>query len=195
MDIRNTILNTSFGKNYFVSAIGGCIVFGPVKLNCGVLQYEKNDYFCVFHKKFQEFLQGLQVLGANIVIGEKKTVEIETSKNEFIHFKDKKLMKFINHEEILSIEFDQFMYLDFVSSLANIVIFVTNPTTTQYHASQEYLKLVQNSEANFDELITVVCAKLKTESTNEELLLSQYMKLHKHILIFLVEVRKIANLT
>ncbi len=143
LSIRSAIIHTSFAKDYFVSATGGSIIFGNVKLDNAVLHYEK--YCCVFHKKFEEFLNGLKVLGANIVSNKKTTVKIELSRNEFLHFEANKIVKRSKTEENLcSIEFDQFMYIDFLSALGQIVIFVTNPTPRQHKAFKEYVETIEH---------------------------------------------------
>ncbi len=193
LKLRDTILSTAFGTNYFVSAIGGSLIFGSVCLDQGALSYVKNKSIYLTHKKLCEFVTAMKILGKNIVSPETRSIiKIELHSEEHILIEEHKMYKVEKNTKYDFIEFDHFLFFDFLCALRDIAIFVTNPTATQYRIFTECLNFDKIAlETRQGELIDQVCKKIDNE--DEKFLLQQYLILHKHILVFVVHMKELTN--
>ncbi len=198
--IHDYVFSLSFKKNTFLSAAGGSLVFGPVFLDGGLLNYVEKEQFCLHHTKLPEFLSTLKQLATNIVTaGDEKPTSfesmVEVATEERIKMEGKNLVKIHKNERMSELAFDQFIFCDFMTALCQVTIFVTNPSPLQYTLACLFQ---ENKLENPEESMTQVIEKCFTHhedmNVNKKLLLTQYLNCHIHILNFIYETNKLSGL-
>ncbi len=197
VSIQDCILSLSFKKNTFVSAIGGSIIFGPVKLHNGVYYYSEKEQFSLHHRKFPEFLSALKQLATNLVTATDENVArlectLEIAPEETIKIHQNKIIKVLKDQEECDLRFDQFIFCDFMVALSEVAIFVTNPTPLQYSFVCKYQEKKGHS---LEDILRLVKNISPEESISEsvKLLLLRYLTFHSHILDFISETNKMSG--
>ncbi len=198
MALDEAVFVCAFKKNFCVAAYAGALQFGEVQ-NRDRLFFKDQEWICVPQKKLPEFLKILEALGKNIALedAEKRFehMSFQLSKNEVLVLQNCQIE--VNRRNMppgekakFILEYDEFMYIDFLSALSNVLLFITMPTREQFMVMKKYSEL--HLENNSTETKIVLVAKAIAEnSPHKQFMLEQFLSMNMPVIEIYVKILRI----
>ncbi len=194
MALDEAIFVCAFKKNFCIAAYAGAIQLGKVQ-NQDRLFFKDTESICIPQKKLSEFLEILETLGKNIAVESEeeniKNVSFQLSKNEILALQNCKLE--VNRTDQVEktgfvLEFDEFMYIDFLSALSNVLLFITMPTKQQFMAMKQYS---EQENDNMATKISMVATKIAENYPHKQFMLEQFLLMNIPIIEIFVKILRI----
>ncbi len=190
MALDQAIFTSAFKKNLCVAAYAGAIQFGEVQ-NKDQLFFKTIESVCVPQKKLPEFFTVLEALGKNLTLkGRSENNENTENTNTSFELCSKEVLvldkcKIQTHRNCdlskpsFILEFDEFMYLDFLSSIAHVLLFVTMPTKDQFLAMKKYSDVETEST---QKKVEIAIDKMSPTSPHKKFMLEQFLCMNTAII-------------
>lgn len=183
LTLRDFIMSMPYKENGFVAVRGGSLHFGNVTFAAGLLRFE-NCATVSYHKTI-EFLEFLKILGSNIVRTdtenqEKETATIELGSGSKLEIADKTMIFKESGKSNFVLQFDHFVYIQFLKSLSQIALFMLNPSVIEFEVFQRYLNSDEAEEKKKIEKAT----NIRNLNEEEKFLLGEMLKCHSSFLTF-----------
>ncbi len=193
MALDQAILVSAFKKSYCIAAYAGAIQIGEVE-NQEHLCFKEKKSIVVTQTKLPEFLLVLEALGRNLSVDEEKekteNTSFQLSVNQYIVLeKCKILTKKCDHlpEHDFILEFDEFVYIEFLTAFSNVLLFITIPTKAQFLAMKKYSEMnKENTQAKLDEV-----ARHVSTSPHNLFMLEEFLRINIPILEIFTKVLRI----
>ena len=203
MSLRNMLLSIPFKENFFISAAPGALMFGKVCFKEGTIQHILNNTVTINYAQVPHLLDLLKCLGRNIVLQEpvdeesqntfeenlgEKQLEYEYGKRLLV--KENCIIRSGDDKDIqnFAITFEHFTYIQFLTGIANVVLFIVNPSISQYQAIQRF----ELSQLNNQSERVIEAAKNNNLTEDEEMMLQQFLLCHIRLITFWIEIKKMA---
>ncbi len=185
MALDQAILVCAFEKNLCIGAYAGAIQFGEIEKK-DQLFFKKEESATVSLKKLSEFLLILEALGRNLAAEGKnnENISFQLSGNEKVVLEKsqieiyRKRIVFSSKPDFI-LEFDEFIYIHFLSALSNVLLFITMPTKEEFFAMKKYATLEKDSD---EEKLDIITQQIRNPSPHRIFMLEQFLQMNKPVI-------------
>ena len=187
MALNQAILVCAFKKNLCIAAYAGAIEIGEVE-NQEYLIFKDESSFVVQQKKVPEFFLILEALGRNIAVEEKndncESTQFQLCGDQILRLEKTKIARksqtYPATQLEFILEFDEFVYIDFMTALSNILLFVTMPTKEQFFLMKKYAE-IEHEHGTSQEKIDRTTKNIPNASPHRIFLLNQFLTINLHV--------------
>ena len=180
MALNQAILVVGFKKNLCVGAYAGAIQIGEIE-NRDLPCFKEKESVTISQKKLPEFQLLVEELGRNLATeGEKsESTSFQLSRNEKVVLEKSKILTYRQNcpsKAEFTLEFDEFIYMDFLSAMSNVLLFITMPSKEQFLAMKKYAdtKNEKTTEARID----TVTREIANPSPYRMFMLEQFLRIN-----------------
>ncbi len=191
MTLEKAALVSAFKKNYCVAAYPGAIEIGEVE----------NEHFCfkekksiiVPQKKIEEFFLLLETLGRNIAVeGQNENYETSTFEvgvDNIISLEKCQMTQLFKKKENFVLNFDEFVYIDFLAAISHVLLFVTMPTKEQFFIMKKFANLPNDGLSQTK--IETVTMQIADSSPRKIFMLAQFLAINISVIEVFVKILRI----
>ena len=194
MALQESLLVVCFKKNAAVAAFPGALEIGLLSVTKSNVSFAEDMSFLLPQPKLVEFYTIVEKLGKNLATETAEQCEIQLSAIESVSLDGNQLKKKKKNIESFAIDFDGFIYMDFLAAIYKVVLHISLPTKTQLDTMKKYNEKVGKAEAdkcfaeNVQTLIKHDC------SMHEKLMLEEFLLTNETLIVFFCQIYKIVNI-
>ncbi len=187
MALAESIFHATFKKNFIVAVFPGALQIGEVEVNDAGGIFKETKSFCLPQQKLCEFSNLIEELAKNIALCPPKKCQIELSNSENIVLEDKSIQKVLDNSEAFRLQFDEFIFIDFLTALSNVVLLICLPSKRQLDAMK---RIARTDTADQTLEIEKIFKDLALERFGK-MILEEFLNCNNNVIQFYCQISKL----